>query len=500
VLSGYGDVTGKTSLVITPPSTGTYTLTASNIKGTSSRQITITVTNLGGSNDILSSCPVDRSHVAARMSASLDAIRKMPENSWLRVNQNTMSSVYMPSSLKSSGVTGTSQNAIVNAWGGFAYDPNRGDVITFGGGHGDYPGNDIYRFRLSTMKWELAGISSRIVTHRVSPPRANDPTRAAGTGLPADGLFNAPAVGHMYDQFAFFPKLDRMIYMGGSPNYDVSAETPLYEGPEISLTGPFLFDPSRTDGTKVVGTDGSAVDPSIKGGRMWENRRYKELHPGGFMHGGGFGSQWVGTDVACLNGKEVAFIRGREPDSGNPILMKYQIPDITNPVQDVLSKVGANLNEVGQGDVAVAPEAHAALLILSSSTRSFAYWDISNTSVVGKVYVVSIPSSSNDGFVPSKSMGMDYDPIRKRMLIWDGGSEVWELKVPAGKPAPNTGWAVRRLVATGAENGVDPEIAGSGGANGKWKYAPDLDVFVGLRSAPNGDIWVYKPQGWVAPN
>ena len=37
-------------------------------------------------------------------------------------------------------------------------------------------------------------------------------------------------------------------------------------------TGPYLFDPSRVDGTKVGGTTGSGVEPDTVGGQMWQNR------------------------------------------------------------------------------------------------------------------------------------------------------------------------------------------------------------------------------------
>ena len=34
---------------------------------------------------------------------------------------------------------------------------------------------------------------------------------------------------------------------------------------------------------------------------------------------------------------------------------------------------------------------------------------------------------------------------------------------------------------------------------GKWKYASNLDAFVGLEGAEDGNIWIYKPMGWTNP-
>jgi hypothetical protein len=35
------------------------------------------------------------------------------------------------------------------------------------------------------------------------------------------------------------------------------------------------------------------------------------------------------------------------------------------------------------------------------------------------------------------------------------------------------------------------------GILGKWKYVPNLDVFMGLQGEAEGNIWVYKPIGWL---
>jgi (2Fe-2S) ferredoxin len=37
------------------------------------------------------------------------------------------------------------------------------------------------------------------------------------------------------------------------------------------------------------------------------------------------------------------------------------------------------------------------------------------------------------------------------------------------------------------------------GILGKWKYIPNLDAFLGLQDAVAGNVWIYKPIGWVNP-
>ena len=50
---------------------------------------------------------------------------------------------------------------------GFAWDSNRGDIVLYGGGHANYSGNDVYRWRSSTLLWERAAYPSEISCSRV---------------------------------------------------------------------------------------------------------------------------------------------------------------------------------------------------------------------------------------------------------------------------------------------------------------------------------------------
>ena len=36
------------------------------------------------------------------------------------------------------------------------------------------------------------------------------------------------------------------------------------------------------------------------------------------------------------------------------------------------------------------------------------------------------------------------------------------------------------------------------GVLGKWKYAEELDAFIALEDAVEGNVWAYKPFGWQA--
>ncbi len=485
-VSGTGSTsttTAATAVVPTKTSTGTAATST-----TTSSSSTGSAPSPTGAAPNLQQCLISKATVATALAAVLTDIRGMPENSWRKVNVNTFASVQQPTSLNPTCTSITGPNAIINAWGSYAYDSRRGDLITFGGGHGDYCGNDVYRFRLSTLRWERAGVSSQMSIFQK--------TASLQTALPVDGLGNAPATAHMYDGLMYIPNSDRMVYFGlGLPEFNGSG-APALSAAISPRTGPWFFDPSRADPNKVVGSDGSAVDGSVRGGAMWQNRQYASNHPGAFLPPS-YGPQMASSDTACENGKDVVYMRTASASAVGSGLIKYVVNEPSDPAQDQMTEVGAMSNHMNQADMAVDTKRSIAVLLGDSSARRFAFWDLAASGPGNPLQSVGAVIDSTGGFSLGGNAGMDYDPVRDRFVLWDGASEVWELKVPDSKPTATSGWSVRRLVGAGGPGGS--LLASSGGANGKWKYAHGLDVFVGLREAPNGDVWLYKPSGWQDP-
>ena len=98
--------------------------------------------------------------------------------------------------------------------------------------------------------------------------------------------------------------------------------------------------------------------------------------------------------------------------------------------------------------------------------------------------------------------GMAYDPLRDRLLVWMDGGRVYEITVPAGKPTPTTGWVVTVLADPVSSRPQTPAEMGSNastGVTGKWRYAPDLDAFIGLQHNTDGNVWAFKPAQWQDP-
>lgn len=444
------------------------------------------VPSTGGEDLPLEVCPVNRVSANARASALLSIVRGMPENSWVQINQNTFSSVmqsseFIPDVCKNqSGPT-----AIINAWGGFAYDPNRSDLIIFGGGHADYCGNDIYRFRLSTLRWERAGLSSKMSIYGLSPGLV--------TAVPVDGLDYAPQTSHTYDHLTFMAAADRMIYFGGRPFWDGTAA--LYSLPTHPSTGPWLFNPDKSDANKVVGANGSAMIGSVPGGYMWENRKYLSQHANAFVPPNyGIPSS---SHALCVHGHDVVFMRASSRYSDSSVLIRYHVPDVAASSQDALYQISSFASLGSEGDMSVDPFKKIAVLLGDSAQRPFAFWSLKTQGPQNNIVFLSDLQILNGTFTYDRNWGMDFDNIRRRFLLWHGdNSDVWELIPPATATVTPNGWVLRKIsTLSGPQLSVWP----SGGALGKWKYAPDLDLFVGMRPAPGGDIWVYKPKQWSDP-
>ena len=215
------------------------------------------------------------------------------------------------------------------AWSGFTWDPNRGDLLLYGGGHANYPGNDVYRWRGSTRQWERASLPSQI--------KQDD----LGNFQAIDGWDNAPGSAHTYDTNSFFPHLDRMVVFGGAAYQSGTAFAREVTPTTSRTTGPFFFDPSRADPNKVGGTTGSHVQrvaphPEIIGGQMWANRDIYvnvPVNAGPVVYVNGCAA------YADENGKDVAYLGATSGGSTQLNLYKYTASVLGNPSLDTFERV-----------------------------------------------------------------------------------------------------------------------------------------------------------------
>ncbi|MCX2977510.1 DNRLRE domain-containing protein [Halieaceae bacterium IMCC11814] len=418
----------------------------------------------------------------------ISILRATPETGWVRVNANDFEDVWTPEGLlvsvdKDGSIPWDPRN-IIPAWSGFAWDSRRGDLILYGGGHANYGGNEVYRWRGTTLSWERMSLPSDITSLESYP------------WLTVDGPDASPKASHTYDNNIYLPVVDRFLTFGG-PNFGLGHA---YEKEEpdgtFRVTGPYLLDPARADGNKVGGMTGSHsqwANPflGVIGAEMWENRDVPQNMPEAdfprhFIDGS--------TGYTQEDGKDVVFVH-----AAYGVLSKYTINNVDDPAQDSWEHIGSNDTGWGQGAGAYLPTHD---LFVRISPGLFSYWDLSTAG----------PANFNVAFVPSGpslddistgdyglgDYGMDYDPSRNRFLLWGGGGDVYAL-YPPPTVSPD-GWEIEKLDGVVAPT-PDSDLGAEWftGVLGKWKYIAQIDAFVALQDQFSGNIWAYKPENWAEP-
>lgn len=450
--------------------------------------------------------PPSPTSTAPALSELLSMIAEAPEGSWVLANANSYSEVWTPSDLipYSFAQNPSNPSAIILAWSSFAWDTNRGDLYLFGGGHANYAGNDVYRWRGATRRWERLSLPSEITVD------------ALGNYIAIDGPNNAPPSAHTYDNNIYLPGIDRFVVFGGAAYNNGGRWEMQVSGTTERPYGPFFFDQSKADGNKVGGTTGSHVQRNpaysgIVGGNMWENRDIFVNIPGGVNTEGVFRDGCNANHQ--IGGKDVVYIAAPPAHGTTYWLYEYVVNDLTNPALDTWRVIGRDpLASPGPyGNTACGFDPQLNMFVRRGDrNRPFVYWDVSQAGVTN-IEVSVVPADPtgefttliNSGSPPDgigitdylRACGFDFDPVRRQHMLWCGDRNVWALTPPA-TVSPN-GWVIRKQ----APPSGTPVPNGSvkTGIMGRWKYAANLDAFIGLQDEANGNIWVYKPIGWQAP-
>ncbi|MCK6461794.1 MAG: Ig-like domain-containing protein, partial [Planctomycetes bacterium] len=128
--------------------------------------------------------------------AILAAIRALKPGQWYEIPGTWLSEV-APS-------PGTYPN-VIRPWSGGAYDTKRDRLVVFGGGHGDYDGNEIYAFDMRDFRWR------RLTDPSAFPP--GDEKNLSEKRTHPDG---APVSRHTYEYLEYVPSVDRFFVGGGA--------------------------------------------------------------------------------------------------------------------------------------------------------------------------------------------------------------------------------------------------------------------------------------------
>ncbi len=420
-------------------------------------------------------------------------ITSMPQGGWAKVTQNAYSVVWTPLQLRPLVKSGNpTPHKIISAWSGFAWDSGRGDLIIYGGGHANYSGNDVYRWRSSTLQWERASLPSEIYKLPGSD--------AAYTAI--DGPDAAPPSAHTYDNNLYLPVVGRFVTWGGA-SYNIGNFLRPDEANPAALrtTGPYLFDPTKAHAAKVGGTTGSHVTreapyTEVVGGNMWQNRDLPLNLAGQYpsvRHVAGctaYGEEGV---------RDVVYIGAHEGKASGLHLYRYTLNHVDVPALDTMEKVGRYWHGPGNQTACAYDPFMKVFVRTGASGKPFFYWDLTTPGTGNRDLMVANTGSiaTFDAWLIANNKkigncGLDFDPRARQFAVWCGGGSVWMLNSPAG----NNGTANWTMTEKRSTSAAIPSQATGSGVLGKWKYIPGYDVFVALEDHTQGNVWVYKPMGW----
>lgn len=438
----------------------------------------------------------------------LELLTAAPENSWVQANTNTFDSVWPEPDLIA-GIGGPgSPSKVIYAWASFAWDSARSRLVLYGGGHANYDGNEIYVFDGLTRRWSLAFHASDVRVY------------SGAEYVTVDGPFHSPVSAHTYDNNGYLQVLDRFITFGGAAAHSGGAYMVHGDGAD-RFAGPYTLDLAQAGKGMVGGTTGSNVQRnstvglSLPGANAWAMRDYFKDHPAAASLTGKWAHVSCGSAYRIEGGKDVIY----KYQYFNQSLWRYQFND-ADYHNDTITQIGRSDPSTTGWDSTCALDTDNDIFLAMGSVvddvlhgydlKQYAGTPIGNFRVRGDG--LTGPGAAEFLADPAANrFGLDYDTINQRFVAWSEGGKVYGIQHGGGAYTGN--WVVT-VLNTGAgpldsrpktRVELDTELVGafsnsSTSINGKWKWASDLNAFVGLQHCYDGNVWLYKPHGWMPPS
>ena len=451
----------------------------------------------------------------------LNIISAAPAESWVQLNSNQMSTVYPPTDYRPLFTSSVSEPArIQGAWPSFAWDHVGHRIIMYGGGHANCSSNEVYTWSAATQLWSLAFYPSEQVIVAA----------AAGRARSVD--FNGtPDSSHTYGNNQFLPTLNRFMTLGGAA-YNSGDPLGFWDSAAPSATSPlrtagaYLLDMAQANTGKVAGATGSnphrntTIGVDLAGANAWAIQDWFSLPTtnrprfGGVDHVDHIN---CGAVVTQENGHDVAYF---SVVSGSRHVWRCEFVDsnFANNIFTYVAAPGPDNTAFGQGPLAFDPTARVIVKILgtgggggnaANASAAIQFVDLKRTLGSTNAWrAATIAGAALTEFLTVNlySGSITFNPVKGCFVIWSMGAQVWEIYAPAGNPTPDTGWSlVKPTMATGVGAPRSNFIFGTGtlddetGLIGKWRWANDLRCGVTTFGNRTGEVWAYKPTGWIDP-
>lgn len=417
---------------------------------------------------------------------------------WVQVNTNRFLDTQPPVSDRQTGLGTYSQFSVVSAWSGFAWDNFNGNIVLWGGGHANYSGNELYIWNGLTGAWGLGSLPS---------------------ALDADSLVvgsGGPQSSHTYGNNFWLEKNAMFGTFGGAaaPTGTTFEERTGSSPTTTRRVGPWLFDLSLADPTKVGGATGTGWDTTtVKTGiNAWQHRRdmFDGTYPiDSFNHTSGIVAQTVEA------GKDVAYLTMDSGGSGFPNYFRYEFGDVRNGYRDTCTQIATTTGSVTYDGWGVFDPIRR--MVYRNGAIATWYPPESRYIYDNDLAAVFVDSTdfANNHDIPIKlfdtngvrfllaDAGAAYDEVNDRIYLWNGSAanpgRVFYITIPTwnGTSFASTNWVVTELNPTGLTPRGDHQT----GILGKFRYMPALGAIVALDSArPAPDnldagVWMFKTSG-----
>lgn len=431
----------------------------------------------------------------------LDLLAATPEGGWVKANTNTFQSIWPSDKTPNYGPSFGKEWTVINAWSSMAWDSKRHRICLWGGGHANTNDAALYIWDGNSGEWMVGYYTPENVV-------GDNP---AGDEQTKDGHLVHPQSSHTYSGNNYLPTLDRFYTHGGAAQqwgggfryYDPAL------GAYRNLAG-YLCQLDLAGKGFLGGGAGNnwirAGGKPLPGAMAWEVLDYIGRGvPITFT--GGIGG---GSDVRVEDGVDVVYKIGSSETVKN--LRRIRMPSL-NITTHTSEHIGRVWSAGHSEDVGCALDRHADLMVVVGWTKD-RFWDIKLASPTNNWQTPTFDDAvTYQQFLDDRYIGVVNDTYacpgaasddkRLGVFVWVNGGRVYHIVPPEGNPTPTAGWSIT-LVADQTTNRPMTAaelvaISRKGSVWGKWKYAPDLDCYVGLQHPNNGDVWLWKPPAWVDP-
>lgn len=347
-------------------------------------------------------------HAGPACAAVPEWVTATAPGTWTTISRNTLADVdpaadpeLNPNHPKGAPWRGsTGQASVIDAWNGGAYAPDLGtygSLLLYGGGHGNYYGNEVYAFDLESGRWS----------------RLSDPYVASTDKLVEryeQGAFpdGSPLPPHTYDYVEYDPGTRRLLVLRGLQQLRVP-------GNAVSSGSPHAFDlASRhwlrgaSHGAPVISGGFSAYDP------------VKRVH-------------WTASPGKASAGLRWFDAAPRNPD-GTIGRWSERIADVPLAADSV---------------AAIDPERR--LLVYTRFRKGADLFAVDLAVAKPRAFKIA---HGGDSPALESAHGWEWSPARKSFLYWRRGAGVYELALDGSQPWRDR-WVWRNLSVTGLEGPAD---------------------------------------------